>query len=110
VNNNMNCIFCCVFNHEKYVDMFLVLLESLMKYGQLNDQTHLLVYTSTEFMIKITRNPLFNNKIKFQINDTYNTIEKACMARLDLFNLSSIVHYDKILYLDIFIFKKIFLC
>jgi hypothetical protein len=49
----------------------------------------------------IKNNHLFNDdKIKFEINDTYNTIDKACKARLNLFNLPSILNYNKILYLD----------
>ena len=97
----MNCIFCCIFNQEKYVDMFYLLLESIFIYGDLSNNTNILVYTSTEFMNKIKQSHLFNNdKIKFEINDTYNDINKACKARLDLFNLPSIINYNKILYLD----------
>jgi predicted O-methyltransferase YrrM len=48
----------------------------------------------------IKRSNLFNEKIKFEINDTYNDTGKACKSRLDLFNLSSITNYNKILYLD----------
>ena len=55
----------------------------------------------------IKQNPIFaeNSKIIFEINDTYNTIEKACKARLDLFKLPSMselapLTYTKILYLD----------
>lgn len=97
----MNSIFCCVFNHEKYVDMFFIMLESIITYGELDDNTDILVYTSTLFMNKIKQHRLFNNeKIKFEINDTYNTIDKACKARLDLFHLPSITKYEKILYLD----------
>jgi lipopolysaccharide biosynthesis glycosyltransferase len=103
----MNCIFCCVFNQEKYVDMFYLLLESLFIYGNLNDNTEILVYTQTIFMNMIKQSHLFNDeKIKFEINDTYNDIEKACKARLDLFNLQSISKYDKILYLDTDILVK----
>jgi predicted O-methyltransferase YrrM len=101
----MNCIFICVFNHEKYVDMFLLLLESIFIYGNLNN-THLLVYTSTPFMNKIKQNHLFNEKIKFEINDTYNDINTACKSRLDLFNLPSVSNYEKILYLDTDILVK----
>jgi len=102
----MNCIFCCVFNQEKYVDMFFLLLESIFIYGNLNN-TNILVYTSTVFMNKIKQSHLFNNeKIKFEINDTYNNIDKACKARLDLFNLPSIINYNKILYLDTDILVK----
>ena len=103
----MNCIFCCVFNQEKYVDMFFLLLESIFIYGDLDYNTHILVYTSTTFMNKIKQSHLFNNeKIKFEINDTYDNIDKACKARLDLFNLPSITNYNKILYLDIDILVK----
>ena len=103
----MNCIFVCVFNQEKYVDMFFLLLESILIYGNLDDNTHILVYTSTQFMNIIKQSHLFNDeKIKFEINDTYNDIDKACKARLDLFNLHSIKHYNKILYLDTDILVK----
>ena len=97
----MNCIFCCVFNQEKYVDMFFLFLESIFIYGDLDENTHVLLYTSTSFMNKIKQSHLFNDeKIKFEINDTYDNIDKACKARLDLFNLSCITNYNKILYLD----------
>jgi O-methyltransferase len=103
----MNCIFICVFNQEKYVDMFFLLLESIFIYGKLDDNTNILVYTSTPFMDIIKKNHLFNDeKIKFEINDEYNNIDKACKSRLDLFNLSSITNYDKILYLDTDILVK----
>uniref|UniRef100_A0A6C0EIF5 Nucleotide-diphospho-sugar transferase domain-containing protein n=1 Tax=viral metagenome TaxID=1070528 RepID=A0A6C0EIF5_9ZZZZ len=97
----MNCIFCCVFNQEKYVDMFFLLLESIFTYGNLDYNMNILIYTSTPFMNRIKQSHLFNNeKMKFEINDTYNDIDKACKARLDLFNLPSVKNYNKILYLD----------
>lgn len=102
----INCIFICVFNQEKYVDMFFLLLESILIYGILDDNTHILVYTSTSFMNRIKQSHLFNEKIKFEINNTYNNIDKACKARLDLFNLPSITNYNKILYLDTDILVK----
>jgi lipopolysaccharide biosynthesis glycosyltransferase len=103
----MNCIFCCVFNQEKYVDMFFLLLESIFTYGDLDENTNILVYTSTPFMNIIKQSHLFNNeKIKFEINDTYDNIDKACKAKLDLFNLPSIINYNKILYLDTDIIVK----
>ena len=96
----MNCIFICVFNNEKYITMFYLLFKSLMLYGNLTYNTEILVYTSTDFMNKIKQNPLFNDKIKFELNDTYNNIDKACKSRLDLFDLPSIESYAQILYLD----------
>lgn len=103
----MNSIFCCVFNQEKYVDMFFLFLESIFIYGNLDYNTNILVYTSTLFMNKIKQSYLFNNeKINFEINDTYNNIDKSCKARLDLFNLPSVKNYNKILYLDTDILVK----
>jgi len=96
----MNCIFCCIFFQEKYVDMFLLLLESILIYGNLNN-TDILIYTSTMFMNIIKNNELFDSKIiKFEINDKYDNIDKSCKSRLDFFCLNSIKNYDKILYLD----------
>ena len=94
-----NCIFICVFNQKKYIEMFYLLLESILLYGNLGNDTDIIVYTSTEFMEIIKQSHLYNNII-FETNDTYNTIDTACKARLDLFQLSSISNYNKILYLD----------
>jgi len=102
----MNCIFVCVFNSEKYVELFYFLLESILLYGNLSDDTNILLYTSTKFMNMIKQNPLCNEKIIFEINDSYDNIDLACKARLDLFNLSSVSIYDKILYLDTDILVK----
>jgi len=48
----------------------------------------------------IKKSHLFNEKIIFEINDTYDNIDKACKSRLDVFTLPSIKKYNKILYLD----------
>ena len=81
--------------------MFFLLLESAFIYGDLSNTTKILVYTSTHFMNKIKQSHLFNDqKIVFEINDTKNSIDTACKARLDLFNLPAVSGYKKILYLD----------
>jgi hypothetical protein len=95
-----SCIFCCVFNQEKYVEMFYLLLESINIYGNLDDNIDILVYTSTPFMNMIKQSHLFTERVKFEINDTYDNIDLACKARLDVFNLESVSNYNKILYLD----------
>jgi len=95
----MNCIFICVFNQEKYIELFYLLVKSIRLYGNLGD-TEILVYTSTLFMNKIKQSVLYNEQMKFEINDTYDTADKACKSRLDLFEFKSISRYDKILYLD----------
>jgi len=103
----MDCVFVCVFHQEKYVDMFYIFLESLLTYGQLSETTHILIYTSTVFMNMIKQNPLFNHdKMRFEINDTYNNSDTACKSRLDLFEFPSVSNYNKILYLDTDIIVK----
>jgi lipopolysaccharide biosynthesis glycosyltransferase len=96
----MKCIFICVFNNVNYVDMCYLLLDSIFLYGNLRNDTDILIYTSTEFMNMIKQSRFYNDKIKFEINDTYNSIEAACKARLDIFNLPTISNYEKVLYLD----------
>ena len=103
----MNCIFICVFIQEQYVEMVYLLLESLFIYGNLDNNTVVLIYTSTKFMNMIKQSHLFSDeKIKFEINDTYDNIDKACKSRLNFFNLPSIENYKKILYLDTDILVK----
>ncbi len=97
----MNCIFICVFHQLRCLDIFYMLLESILLYGNLGENTHLLVYTSSKFMNLIKRHHLFDSeKIKFEINDTYNNIDSACKSRIDVFDLPQINNYEKILYLD----------
>jgi hypothetical protein len=86
--------------------MFYLMLESIFIYGKLDGDTDILVYTSSAFMNKIKQSYLFNNRIKFEVNDAYTDIDKACKARLDLFELPSTVTYSKILYLDTDIIVK----
>jgi hypothetical protein len=102
----MNCIFVCVFNNKSFVDMCYLFLESIFIYGQLDETTDIVVYTTTEFMHMIKQSHLFNSNIFFEINDTYTTIADACKAKLDVFNLQSTMKYDKILYLDIDVLVK----
>jgi predicted O-methyltransferase YrrM len=97
----MNCIFITVFNEPKYIELLYLLLESIYIWGNINEKTNILIYTSTEFMNIIKKSELYNDKIiKFEINNTYNNIEKACKARIDIFKLNLIANYNKILYLD----------
>lgn len=94
------CIFICVFNNENYIRLLFLLLESLFIYGNCDNDTDILIYTSTNFRNIIQNSHLYNDKIKFEINDTYNNVDLACKARLDLFKLPSITKYDTFLYLD----------
>lgn len=85
--------------------MFLIMLDSLLTFGCLNKDFEILVYTSTEFRKLIQDSQLFQRvneicQMIFAINDTYNTVDAACKARLDLFDLEPISKYSKVLYLD----------
>ncbi len=103
----MNCVFCCVFNQEGYVDMFYLLLESLLLYGNLaKSNTHIIVYTSTAFMHMIKQSVFYTDHIIFELNDTYTCVDDACKSRLDFFDLPSTILYDKVVYLDIDILVK----
>ena len=97
----MNCIFICVFHNKYYINLLYLLLESIFIFGNLGDDTDILIYTSSEFMNIIKASHLFNEKIKFEINDNYCDVCSACMSRLDVFNLSSSYKYSKFLYLDV---------
>lgn len=43
MNEYKCCIFICIFNQEKYVDMFYLLLESIYSYGNLTEETDILI-------------------------------------------------------------------
>jgi lipopolysaccharide biosynthesis glycosyltransferase len=108
-----NLIYVCVFNNEKYLILLFLLLESIQLFGKLEDttygETELLIYTSTAFSEIIRQHPLYNEKIRFFINDNYNTIDLALKARLDIFDYPHLNEYTRILYLDtdILILKNI---
>jgi alpha-N-acetylglucosamine transferase len=77
--------------------MFYLLLESIFIYGNLDNNIYIVINTSNDCMNIIKEHILFNNeKIKVEINDN----------KLDIFNLSSIKKYDKILYLETSIIVK----
>lgn len=101
----MNCIFCCVFSQRKYIDMFGLFLESIMRYGNINNNVEILVYTSSLFRDEILYKYNYL-KLQFEINDDYTDINLACKARLDLFEFKCINKYQKILYLDTDIIVK----
>ena len=95
-----NLIFTCVFHEDRYLRFFYLLLESIQLFGNLQQNTDLLVYTSSHFEKKIRESNLYQSNILFHINNTYDTTDKAAKARLDLFDIPIIQNYQKILYLD----------
>ena len=105
----MNCIFTCVFGNREYYGMFMLLLESILKYGNLDDNIQILVYTTTEYMNLIKRSYLYSpTRIVFEVNDNITTIDAACKSRMDLYSFEPVKNnkYKKILYLDTDIIVK----
>ena len=96
-----NALFVCVFMNEDYLKLLYLWLESVFLYGNLNANTDIIIYTSTDFANKIKKTELFSNKIVFQINDEYNNLDNVCKSRLDIFDFTIISNYEKILYTDI---------
>lgn len=94
-------ITVCVFKNPDFIQLLYMFLESLFIYGNLDENTDIIIYTSTEFMNIIKKSHFYCDKIFFEINDTYNDIYKACLSKMDIFNYSSIDKYERILYLDI---------
>jgi hypothetical protein len=80
--------------------MLYLLLESIYIYGKIDETIEILLYTSSDFMNIIKQSYLYNENIKFEINNNYNNIDTSYKSRLDLFNLLSISKYNKILYLN----------
>lgn len=93
-------IFVTVFFEKKYIYLLYLLLESLYVYGNLDNNTKILIYTSSDFKNIIENSSLYTNYIIFHINDNFKIINEAYSARLDLFEIPIVTQFKKILYLD----------
>jgi hypothetical protein len=93
-------IFVTVFFEKKYIYLLYLLLESLYVYGNLDNNTKILIYTSFDFKNIIENSSLYTNYIIFHINDNFKIVNEAYSARLDLFEIPIVTQFKKILYLD----------
>ena len=93
-----NLIVISVFLKKEYVELAYLLLNSLYKYGELDNATDILIYTSSEFVSQML--PKFKSAPIFKINDSIQTVVAASAARLDIFDFPEVAKYEKILYLD----------
>ena len=93
-------IFITAFIDINYIRMLSLLVNTLYIYGNIDNNTDILIYTSSNFKNIIENSNFYINKIKIFTNDNINSIDAACKARLDLFSYDSIDNYSKILYLD----------
>ena len=95
-----NLIFICVFLQDGYLQLLYLLLESIYIYGNLDDNTKILIYTSTFFERKIRESGFYSDKILFQNHDGKINVDYACKSRLDLFDFPVVKEFDKVLYID----------
>ena len=83
-----------------------MLLESIQLFGirptQGVDKSSIdvIVYTSTEFRDKIIEKFGEIEWMIFELNDGYDSVDKACKARLDVFDFAISSKYEKFLYFD----------
>lgn len=95
-------LFCTVFLNDEALSLAYFLLESLLLFGDLQDDTDVLIYTSSKFEQRIKESNLYvAGKYFFHINNGINNIYSACCARLDVFDIPLVASYGKILYIDI---------
>jgi hypothetical protein len=90
----MDCIYLTALssNVDEALNIIYLQLESIFIYGNLNNTTEILIYTTTGIKNKIEESELYNNSIKFEINDT--------AGELVSFKLASLLKYSKILYIS----------
>ena len=87
----MNCIFCCVFNQEKYVEMFLLFLESLLIYGNLDENTNIkivITFKSDDILDKLIENNELETLLKLTKTQSHNNMY--------LFNNKSLKKYNSL--------------
>ncbi len=104
----MRCLLMCVFIREYYIDLCLILLESIKLYGELSEEEEIVIYTSSAFRDKMIKENVIISELPiiFEVNDNYTTQTEACCARLNFFNLRSSERYECCLYLDVDIIIK----
>lgn len=98
----MNCIFICVFHNPNYVRLCQLLLQSIQKFGEINETIHILIYTTTDLKEKIASIVPHGLPVLFETNDNIQTKVEACHARIDFFTLKTVIQqrYKKVIYLD----------
>jgi hypothetical protein len=90
----------CIFHNESYIHLLKLLLNSISSKANIDNNTDILIVTSSEFQPTIEELVSFLNlQVKYYIIDLESLFEASC-AKLRIFNYEFIASYDKILYLD----------
>lgn len=97
-----NLIYMCVFHNRKYIELLDLLLRSLKKFGNVNDNIDIVILTHKTFEdeIKAITNTL--NITGQIVNMNLNSIPESKWARYKIFDINiDLQKYSKVLYLDI---------
>jgi Lipopolysaccharide biosynthesis proteins, LPS:glycosyltransferases len=100
-----NLIYVSVLFKQDYVKLLMLLFSSIHLYGNLDDNTDILIITSSKLK-NIIESSLdeklgaLKSKVKYLIKDNLDTSEEAFTGRLYLYDYENIKDYSKILYLD----------
>lgn len=89
-----NLIYTCCFSQEGYVDIVKHFIDSVKPH--MDDNTDLLVYTTSEFKERLSG---IDGVLFFEKN-FYKTMNQARISKVDIFDYPEINKYAKILYLD----------
>lgn len=104
LESNNNLIFLTVFYNSEFIQILNTFLKSLYLFGNVNNKTtDIMIYTTSIFKNTIESEVKYVKyfNVKYAINDSYNTLDKACASRLDLFKLPGVNNYKQILYMDV---------
>jgi len=100
IDSKRNLIYMCVFLRTEYLTMLKFLLQTIVKYTNL-EGIDILIITSHEYresIQKIANN--FNIQLNIMIVEGVMTGRDASISKLNIFDYAQINEYGKILYLD----------
>jgi hypothetical protein len=93
-----DCVCLRLWNDNRFIDVLYNQLDSIYTFGNLNENTDIILYTSETYKNKIIDSHLINDRVNIQLfndNPSYRTL------LLDQFDLPILKEYNRVLYLDI---------
>ncbi len=98
-----NLIYTCVFVNDKYISLTLELLRSFFNSNPTDNGIDFLVYTNKTFSEQILSglsDITDLSRLKFHINNYYNTVNQSRISKVDIFDYKELHQYQKVLYID----------